>query len=223
MQRDKNYKWIVLGGTILAINAGFINSVSFLGMYHQAVSHTTGNVTRLGIELANLNKQVLVLFFMLLSFLFGSIVSGLIISGNSLKLGRRYGIALMVEAFFLFLSIFFLNKQNVFGEYFASVACGLQNAMATTYTGAILRTTHVTGILTDIGVLIGHFLRKIKKETWKLKLYSCLFFGFLFGSFQGNFFFKIFSYNALLFPASICFLVGFFYFVWRHFFHFKKF
>merc|ERR1719230_1699959 len=38
---------------------------------------------------------------------------------------------------------------------FASTAAGLQNAMCTSHFGAIVRTTHVTGTVTDIGSSLG--------------------------------------------------------------------
>lgn len=35
---------------------------------------------------------------------------------------------------------------------------GLQNAMMSTYSGAVIRTTHVSGMFTDLGIFLGHFL-----------------------------------------------------------------
>jgi uncharacterized membrane protein YoaK (UPF0700 family) len=43
--------------------------------------------------------------------------------------------------------------------FWASAACGLQNAMVSTYSGAIIRTTHITGTVTDLGAMIGQYLR----------------------------------------------------------------
>ena len=40
-------------------------------------------------------------------------------------------------------------------NYLASVGCGLQNATTSTYSGAVVRTTHVTGLFTDLGILLG--------------------------------------------------------------------
>ena len=52
-----------------------------------------------------------------------------------------------------------LSRGSPLGHYLASAACGLQNALVTNYSGATIRTTHVTGIFTDLGLMIGARLR----------------------------------------------------------------
>ncbi len=79
-------------------------------------------------------------------------------------LRRTYGWALLLEAFFLWISYLVSNRAAAktgwwFSEYFAAIACGMQNALCTSYSGAILRTTHLTGACTDIGISIGHEFR----------------------------------------------------------------
>jgi uncharacterized membrane protein YoaK (UPF0700 family) len=44
----------------------------------------------------------------------------------------------------------------------------MQNALATRYRGLILRTTHITGLLTDLGQVIGMRLRGHPVESWKI-------------------------------------------------------
>lgn len=66
--------------------------------------------------------------------------------------------------------------------YPLAVACGMQNGMVTTWSGAVVRTTHFTGTITDTGLVIGHWLRyklNLKEEwepgaadTWKLMVHS---------------------------------------------------
>jgi uncharacterized membrane protein YoaK (UPF0700 family) len=46
-------------------------------------------------------------------------------------------------------------KPFIPGAYLVCLGCGLQNGMCTTFSGAVIRTTHVSGILTDIGLIIG--------------------------------------------------------------------
>ena len=38
------------------------------------------------------------------------------------------------------------------------MACGLQNSMVATYSGAVIRTTHLTGLTSDMGAAIGNWL-----------------------------------------------------------------
>ncbi|MCV5232039.1 DUF1275 domain-containing protein, partial [Escherichia coli] len=84
---------------------------------------------------------------------------GFFIESSALKLGRRYGVALCIEGRLLLLSLGFLVQGDLYGQYLASAACGLQNAMITTFSGAVVRTTHMTGIITDLGIMIGESLR----------------------------------------------------------------
>ena len=74
-------------------------------------------------------------------------------------MGRRYGVALCVEGGLLLTACYLLNLNSLYGQYCASAACGLQNAMITTFSGAVVRTTHMTGIVTDLGLMIGAKLR----------------------------------------------------------------
>jgi uncharacterized membrane protein YoaK (UPF0700 family) len=57
--------------------------------------------------------------------------------------------------------------------YMLAIACGMQNAMTTRYSGAVLRTTHLTGMVTDVGLLIGHMARSDRDfhDLWKLTLF----------------------------------------------------
>jgi uncharacterized membrane protein YoaK (UPF0700 family) len=50
----------------------------------------------------------------------------------------------------------------------AALGCGLQNSLAAHYRGVVLRTTHVTGLVTDLGVSLGMRLRGHAIESWKI-------------------------------------------------------
>jgi uncharacterized membrane protein YoaK (UPF0700 family) len=55
------------------------------------------------------------------------------------------------------------------GAVWASLACGLQNALTTHFSSAVVRTTHVTGLLTDVGIILGRWI--IRGDTslvWRL-------------------------------------------------------
>src|SRR5882757_6388700 len=102
--------WVYLGGITLTTIAGVINAVGFLGVHHQALSHMSGTVTVLGMELGRANYGVaLHALSILAAFFIGCLVSGALISPGTLKLGRRYGVALSLESAALFLSVYFLR------------------------------------------------------------------------------------------------------------------
>lgn len=145
---------VVVGGSLLACVAGYINAAALQGVFSTPVSHVTGSITKLSVSLLKMETSV-VLFSVLVSFMFGAFTSGLLIGNSRFTLGKRYGIAILIEAGALFLACISLNHEMILGEAFAAFACGLQNAMASSYSGAVLRTTHMTGIVTDIGIILG--------------------------------------------------------------------
>ena len=202
-------RWVEYGSFVLALVAGLVNSVGLLGFQHQSVSHLSGTATLLGTGLINTTfSDTLHLVFILLSFLAGSVISGYFLNGGSLKLGRNYSGLLSLEAIFLFGAIYFLSNDSVNGHYLASAACGLQNALATTYSGAVVRTTHVTGIFTDIGIMLGSKLRGETFDRRKLTLFLLIICGFISGGLFGAYFFNLLKFQALYIPASICLLLA---------------
>ncbi|MGO2365082.1 MAG: YoaK family protein [Pseudoalteromonas sp.] len=202
-------RWVEYGAFILALVAGLVNAIGLLGFKHQSVSHLSGTATSFGIGMVNSHfSDVLELAFILGSFLLGSIISGIFLRSGSLKLGHNYGVLLLLEAALLFASVYFLSNDLVHGHYLASAACGLQNALATTFSGAVVRTTHVTGIFTDLGIMIGARLRGKPFDKRKALLFLLIIAGFVSGGLCGAYFFNSLKFNALFIPASICILLA---------------
>ena len=94
--------------------------------------------------------------------------------------------------------------------YLISFACGLQNGLCTTFSGAVIRTTHVTGILTDIGLVIGQaiFHPRTRKHLWKLKILISLYLSFCVGGFLGWFAYALLRESSILIPCAIVGILG---------------
>jgi uncharacterized membrane protein YoaK (UPF0700 family) len=209
--------WILAGGFVLTVIAGSINAVGFLSVYRQPISHMSGNVCTLGLELAAENTALIwhtlrVIF----AFFAGSLLSGFIIRQSTLQAGRRYGVAMVCESALLFAAVHAFRLGSEWGVYLAAMSCGLQNAMASSYSGAIIRTTHVTGMVTDLGVACGHMLRRQSVEWRRFRLYGVLLSGFLSGSYLGALCFAKLGYDTLLFPATFSGAFGLGYAVFKH-------
>ena len=205
-------KWIEVGAFIFALIAGCVNAIGFLSFEHQAVSHLTGTATLLGTSfLGSSFSNIIHLLGILCSFIFGSAIAGLLLDGSSLKLGRHYDTVWLLESILLLIALWFLSAGSIYGQFFASAACGLQNALATTYSGAIIRTTHVTGIFTDLGIMLGRFIKGEALESRKAKLFLIIIVGFIFGGTLGAFLFAQYQFMALFFPAIICLFFSMFY------------
>ncbi|MAR89838.1 MAG: hypothetical protein CML06_03010 [Pseudomonadales bacterium] len=123
-------KWIEYGAFILALVAGYINAIGLLGFEHQSVSHVSGTATLFGASFINSTwATTLHLGGVLFSFFIDSTISGFLLHGTTLKLGRHYDTALLTEAIFIFVAYGLLSKGLIFGHYAASTACGMQNAL----------------------------------------------------------------------------------------------
>lgn len=114
-----------------------------------------------------------------------------------------------------------MRSHNFVGSYCASVACGLQNAMAGTYSGSVLRTTHVSGMFTDLGAAFGHLLRGAAVDWIRVRLYGVLVGSFVLGGICGALLFDIFSYNTLYIPAALTGGIAIIYTMYAHWKHIR--
>lgn len=210
-------RWVWVGAGALACVAGMVNAVGFLGFEHQAVTHLTGTTTLFGIALAKGDAESLLeLLAMLGAFLAGAVLAGVLIQDSTLQLGRRYGVALSIESALLFAAVPLFARQELAGMACAAMAIGLQNAMATTYSGAVVRTSHVSGMFTDLGIGIGHALRGLPLQRRRLQLCTLIIFAFASGAVLGALGYARMGAEVLLVPATITGLAGISYAGYRH-------
>lgn len=210
-------RWVWYGGIVLAFIAGMINAIGYLGFRHQAITHMTGTISLLGIAMADDNAPDLTHFgIVLLAFFAGCALSGFIVGDSVLRLGRRYGVALTLESLLLFVAVPLLHRQLEAGLWLAAAACGLQNAMAGTFSGAVVRTSHMSGIVTDLGTFLGQWLRGAGVDLRRVRLYAVLFTGFLGGGVASALAFPYWRERTLLAPAVLTGLVGIAYAIYRH-------
>jgi uncharacterized membrane protein YoaK (UPF0700 family) len=210
-------RWVEVGGFWLACVAGAVNAIGLLGFKHQAVSHLTGTSTLLGVALLGPDvSEGLHLLMILIAFVLGAAVSGAIIDNAVLRLGRRYGYALVLEGVLLLLAMVALRNGSNTGHLLASAACGLQNGMVSTYSGATVRTTHVSGMFTDLGTMLGARLRGHRIDRRKALLFLLLIAGFILGGTIGAYGFAHWQFTSLALPAGGAFTLALAYWFYRH-------
>ncbi|MDG0023280.1 YoaK family protein [Trinickia sp. Y13] len=150
-------------GRSLAFVAGAANAGGFLAV-GQYTSHMSGIVSTTADALA-LGELGLAGagFASLVSFITGAAVSAMLINwGRRQELRSLYAMPLMLEASLLlifgFLGANLEAHRVLFVPATVALLCfvmGLQNAMITKISKAEIRTTHVTGLVTDIGIELG--------------------------------------------------------------------
>lgn len=163
--------WVLAGGCVLAFLASAVNA-DFMIRIGVSVSHLTGDLSRITMETVKAggrwSAEAAVLCFSLIGFVSGAATSGFFIHHPTLELGRPYGRSVITIGLLLILCHYLAESSPLATCFLAAWACGMQNALATRYRGVILRTTHITGLLTDLGQLLGMRLRGHPVEPWKI-------------------------------------------------------
>lgn len=204
----KQVRLLIPGAAALSLSAGYINSVA-LGFFHTPVSHMTGAISRFGIDTASLRwSDAISSLAIILGFVLGAVMSGVIVGAWKLIPGRSYGVAMVVEGCLLGLATYLFLSKHRLALPAVSMACGLQNAMSSSYCGLMIRTTHVTGIVTDIGVMLGHWIRHRQIETWKLRFLLLIVVMFGLGCWLGQLADARFGPSCLALPAVALIVAG---------------
>jgi uncharacterized membrane protein YoaK (UPF0700 family) len=201
-------------GVALAFVAGAINAGGFLAV-HQYTSHLTGAISSAADNLA-LGAWELALNGLgaVLSFLLGAACTALSVNyGRRRGLASEYALPLLAEAVLLLafgvLGARLAGIDALFVPGTVMLLCfmmGLQNALITKISQAEIRTTHMTGIVTDIGIELGRMLYwnrdtaqpKVAANRARLRLLVSLLLGFFLGALAGALGFKHAGYLATL-------------------------
>ncbi len=212
--------WLQFGTFFLAINAGIVNVLGLVTVLHQSVSHMTGNVSVFALALLDWNlAQLLYLFLIVVCYVIGSFYSGFILGNSHFSLVRRYGFPLSLVAFFIFFCWAFLPYFPRYALLWASAAMGVQNAMISHYKGTIIRTTHLSGVLTDLGLALGYCLRGLDVDKKRVVLHLLILIGFLIGGIIAAALYPRLQLDSFLVPASLSLILSFIY--WGVYFRYR--
>lgn len=145
--------------------AGIAGSLNSAGFYAASLysSNMTGNVSSLADHLALADPGAAATYFALVMvFILGATVSALLINaGQRRRIAGIYAFSILAEAVLLTglasIDLWLTGVARGFLlAYGLSFLMGLQNAVVTRISNARVRTTHVTGMLTDIGIELGN-------------------------------------------------------------------
>jgi uncharacterized membrane protein YoaK (UPF0700 family) len=161
--------WVLAGGCCLAFLAAAVN-VCFLMELGTSVSHLTGDLSHVAEDLARpgppVGAALVTLAVALAGFVTGAALSGYFIHHRALELSRPYGRSITGIGLLLLAAWLVMPASHALATGLAAAGCGFQNALATHHRGVILRTTHVTGLLTDLGIAAGMRLRHRHVAAW---------------------------------------------------------
>lgn len=213
LEKDSRWTW-----KILAFQAGSLNIFGFLAAHH-FVSHITSFASNFAIFFYKGHFfEAAVFLFIPLAFLLGSFSCAIFTEVRRKKqLSPQYTVPLFITVILLS-SIYILGLIDFwspFGRDFTDpkdllilvITCfsmGMQNALFTTVSGGIIRTTHLTGITTDLGIELAEnlFLKKRILSSRNRYRIGSIFFFFL-GAIVGTYLYINLQYQGLLMNIGI--------------------
>jgi uncharacterized membrane protein YoaK (UPF0700 family) len=208
---------------LLSFLSGSVNAGGYLAC-HRFVTHVTGFATLSGIALANgAWRDVLAMLTVPAFFLGGTMIAAWLTERRSSRgLRPHYATTMALVAVCLAVAagVGALGGFGPFGEQlFANrdyvllavlcLASGLQNAAITSSSGASVRTTHLTGVTTDLGIGLVQALQGkrddgasrvvARRNRWRLGTIGA----FLLGGAAGGMLHLRLGYLGFLLPAAI--------------------
>jgi uncharacterized membrane protein YoaK (UPF0700 family) len=209
-------------GMTLCFVAGATNAGGFLAV-GQYTSHMTGVLSSVADNLI-LGQFALALAGVaaLVAFVCGAMTTAWMVNwGLRRKLQSAYGRPLLLEAVLLLVFGLFGTGINVWAGLFAPLTVlllcflmGLQNAVITKISHAEIRTTHITGLVTDMGIELGKLVYvnrlnrddPVRADRHRLGIHLKLIGSFFVGGLSGAIGFKTMGFVATV-PLSLFLLV----------------
>lgn len=203
----------VVLGLILALNSGFINGCCLSGAIaadgtKQAVAAVTASWTNSALGMASGDmSQFSFLAKIIVAFIGGSAIAGFLNPSPAQfqAVSSAYAKPLGVGAIMLVVAAKLLNSAESVktGMLLCAMANGIQNSVTSTLTGNLCRTSHFTGISSDMGTFMGQILAGNKANEYKLQVFLGLAASFFLGSYVAYSIGKEFGSMSLLFSAGL--------------------
>ena len=208
-------KLLLVWMCILTMLAGAVNAISIFGYDGTTVSHLTGLVSKVAINITEGSFEgVWEVLRVILLFFLGAIVSGFITGERAFYLHKRYGFIIIAIGVLILIPYFLPPKYDVL--LFAFVM-GLQNGMVVSFKGIVVRMTHMSGNITDLGVFIGYKLRRNNNEkiiTGLIPFVAII--SFIIGGILGVLLYKSIHNVVFFITSSIYIILGLAYFILRY-------
>jgi uncharacterized membrane protein YoaK (UPF0700 family) len=207
---------LALAGLLSSV-AGALNAVGFL-IAGSFTANMTGNISAFADTLADGAVLISLSFAgLVVAFIFGAGMAALVIqAGERKKVRSIYALAIAAEAVVLLLLsaalvLAPLSMHETFLVVILSFVMGLQNAVTTMISRARVRTTHVSGMATDIGIelaaLVGGNASR-QDALPKLSLHSLTLACFAVGGVCGAVLFGFVGYWLFVIAAAILLLIA---------------
>jgi uncharacterized membrane protein YoaK (UPF0700 family) len=203
--------------SLLSFVAGSVNVIGFFSI-QRLTTNVTGHFAFFANEVVKRNyREALVYLLYIFSFFFGAFVSNFLVETVVRKKIRYINVIPVTVEIIILVFIAILSHRAVI-QNTNLIACsllfamGLQNALVTNISNSVVRTTHLTGLFTDLGIEISQlfFYKKedeVKKLRSSVKLHLVIIIFFFLGCIVGGYSYFIFGILSLFLPAT-CLIAG---------------
>lgn len=210
--------------SLLSFVAGIVNVAGFLAV-QRLTTNVTGHFAFFVDEVFKLHFWEGFIYFLFIFFFFlGSFVSNFLVELISRKNANYiYVIPTIIESLILFTVALFgeilINENPNLIAFSLLFAMGLQNSLVTSISKATVRTTHLTGLFTDLGIELSQlfFYKQVDQKTRlysSIKLRLTIISFFFFGGIIGGVFYATYELHVLLL-AGTTLLIGIAYNDWK--------
>lgn len=198
---------------VLATTAGILNAMA-LGAFGFFPSHMTGNASQISSEVSSSDlNDLLFLAVLITAFVIGSASARFVVdTGLRNKIRTIYCFVILAEGVALtltsvFETVLYSPQNNREILVLLGFLMGIHNSTSTQLSNGRVRSTHITGTLTDAGIALGSFISSFitraapddrRPHKKQLNTHLTTVFSFLSGCIAGLLLFKEFGFNAMI-------------------------
>jgi len=176
-KEERTFKQNFLLASSTALAAGIINAAGMIA-FLAFTANITGHVANLAKHIVQQNfREIVVFLIWLLMFFAGAFLSSFIVrSYRHISNYKAHSIPIIIEMVVLvFVAIYGHNfyretlfeRELVIGAIIFSM--GLQNSLVSTVSGGLIKTSHLTGLFTDLGGDVAEWTHPASEKTTVVK------------------------------------------------------
>jgi len=197
-------RWIWLWAITLPFVAGAVNASALLALQHGGVTHLTGVSTEAALGMASADAALLGHAGLVIGlFTAGCAISAWCIRAERWRASQAAALMLLLEAMLLCAAAWSIDVYPPRAAWLCALAIGLQNGTTSFVTGAVLRTSHLTGMFTDLGITLGQWLRGAALDVRRAQVSVLVITCFIAGATAGAVLHAGHPRAGLLLPAAL--------------------
>ena len=205
-QKENSSIWVYL----LRLLGGYLNVTAII-LFSRVVGGQTGNISKIAIAYVEGNfNTVFQLVAIAFTFMLGGFISGLLKPFDRAEMGPRYGF-LFVGIGLIFVLFSIMGFNSVFFLLYLVLVLGATNGITLYCKGMVVKTTIITGTLTDIGITLSETFKGASLDKQKLTFHFLNLFCFLLGATLAAFIGIRTTWNMVSIAGLLELVIGFYF------------